>query len=448
MQSDSDHIISRREALLHNSADDCWIIIHNHVYDITAFLKEHPGGKDILLSRAGEDASSYFIGKHGRNKAVIRQLETMRIGTLPESEQIPEEAQDEPFFAELVRRCYAEQLYTVPASLQKKYFLIRALNVLAFLTLSIAALYAGLPWWIAVPMVMAQALIGTSSFGLIAHEATHRNYPENGLLKGLLSISWPVFWPFISQNALRYEHNSHHIKIGDPEYDYEVAAFTTFIRYSGNVRPSRMHAIQHKMAKYIYPFYANIITTIGGFKSGFWSKHNRHVMTEHTLSILVTLLYYIILPALLTGKNPLWFLLLYLVYQCTLYYGIYVGAAINHFVPQVISEIPEAHRNKFAYYVCHNTTNFCTGSKFWFWYTGGFNVQIEHHLIPFIPVENLPRMITIVKDLCAQYQYPYHNYEKVSELWNAHYDFLKMMSGENLAAALSEQKNKAMYQAR
>jgi fatty acid desaturase len=145
----------------------------------------------------------------------------------------------------------------------------------------------------------------------------------------------------------------------------------------------------------------------------------------------------------------LWFTLLYLIYQCVLFYGVYVGSAINHFVPQVITPIPENQKNRYAYYVCHNTTNFCTKSRFWNWFTGGFNVQIEHHLIPFIPVENLHRMIPIVKALCTKYNYPYHDYKSFGELWNAHYDFLAIMSkAEHETQAQTEKLNKQSYQAR
>jgi hypothetical protein len=56
------------------------------------------------------------------------------------------------------------------------------------------------------------------------------------------------------------------------------------------------------MAKYIYPFYANIITTIGGIQSTFWSRHNRKVALKHNLSLLITVLYFIVFPVLLTGK--------------------------------------------------------------------------------------------------------------------------------------------------
>ena len=52
---------TRTEVIQHNTKADCWIIVCNNVYDITAFVAKHPGGMDVLLSRAGEDATSYFI---------------------------------------------------------------------------------------------------------------------------------------------------------------------------------------------------------------------------------------------------------------------------------------------------------------------------------------------------------------------------------------------------
>jgi len=37
-----------------------WTVIHDKVYDITQFLDEHPGGEEILIEHAGQDASEDF----------------------------------------------------------------------------------------------------------------------------------------------------------------------------------------------------------------------------------------------------------------------------------------------------------------------------------------------------------------------------------------------------
>eukprot|EP01117_Protostelium_nocturnum_P006938 TRINITY_DN2486_c0_g1_i2.p1 TRINITY_DN2486_c0_g1~~TRINITY_DN2486_c0_g1_i2.p1 ORF type:complete len:251 (+),score=57.31 TRINITY_DN2486_c0_g1_i2:143-895(+) len=48
---------SVEEVALHNTEDDCWIIVNNCVYDITAYFSFHPGGKRALIKFAGRDAT-------------------------------------------------------------------------------------------------------------------------------------------------------------------------------------------------------------------------------------------------------------------------------------------------------------------------------------------------------------------------------------------------------
>lgn len=36
--------ISSSELQKHSTPDDCWIIVHSRIYDVSAFLDEHPGG--------------------------------------------------------------------------------------------------------------------------------------------------------------------------------------------------------------------------------------------------------------------------------------------------------------------------------------------------------------------------------------------------------------------
>ncbi|CEP60863.1 Irc21p LALA0_S02e01354g [Lachancea lanzarotensis] len=64
----------------HNTADDCWCVLGNKVYCITAYLDFHPGGSDILLkSAAGKDGTAAFERYH-RWVNYERFLETSYIG--------------------------------------------------------------------------------------------------------------------------------------------------------------------------------------------------------------------------------------------------------------------------------------------------------------------------------------------------------------------------------
>ena len=44
----------------HNTTDSCWCIANNNVYDVTAFLNKHPGGKFVLLSKAGTNVTTQY----------------------------------------------------------------------------------------------------------------------------------------------------------------------------------------------------------------------------------------------------------------------------------------------------------------------------------------------------------------------------------------------------
>lgn len=48
------------EVKLHNNIDDCWIVLNGDVYDITEFIKIHPGGAARLMEVAGKDATEKF----------------------------------------------------------------------------------------------------------------------------------------------------------------------------------------------------------------------------------------------------------------------------------------------------------------------------------------------------------------------------------------------------
>ncbi|VVU95041.1 Cytochrome b5-like Heme/Steroid binding domain [seawater metagenome] len=44
----------------HNTSDDCWIVAHNKVYDVTDFIKNHPAGIQSILNKAGTDCTLDF----------------------------------------------------------------------------------------------------------------------------------------------------------------------------------------------------------------------------------------------------------------------------------------------------------------------------------------------------------------------------------------------------
>lgn len=80
---------SRAEVAKHNSAEEPYMIIHNKVYNLKSLMGGHPGGDDILLSRAGTDATKDFEVFEHSEKARVQRDRDMLVGQL-----VPAEATD------------------------------------------------------------------------------------------------------------------------------------------------------------------------------------------------------------------------------------------------------------------------------------------------------------------------------------------------------------------
>ena len=66
--------------------------IHGKVYNVTKYLEDHPGGEEVLLDRAGKDATEDYEDVGHSNEA-RKALAPFEIGELPPSEkEIPEAA--------------------------------------------------------------------------------------------------------------------------------------------------------------------------------------------------------------------------------------------------------------------------------------------------------------------------------------------------------------------
>merc|ERR1719326_987801 len=63
--------VTEAELAKHNTDTDCWVIVGDDVYDVTNFLKDHPGGKKAIMLFAGKDATEEFDMLHDRK--VIRK---------------------------------------------------------------------------------------------------------------------------------------------------------------------------------------------------------------------------------------------------------------------------------------------------------------------------------------------------------------------------------------
>ncbi|OQR85259.1 cytochrome b5 [Achlya hypogyna] len=89
-------VFTQEEVAAHTTADDCWIIIseagQKKVYDVTKYLINHPGGPEIFLDLAGQDASEDYEDFNHSTEA-RKTLSKCLIGIIKEeSEEVPKAA--------------------------------------------------------------------------------------------------------------------------------------------------------------------------------------------------------------------------------------------------------------------------------------------------------------------------------------------------------------------
>lgn len=88
------------EVAKHNTETDCWVTVHDKVYDITSWMDRHPGGKEILRLAAGRNISEAFESYHPFTNKAHEVLAKYEIGAVS-SYEFPPYIRDQGFYKDL-----------------------------------------------------------------------------------------------------------------------------------------------------------------------------------------------------------------------------------------------------------------------------------------------------------------------------------------------------------
>ncbi|KAL8417950.1 hypothetical protein RB594_001533 [Gaeumannomyces avenae] len=72
----------------HNTKKDLFMVIHDKVYDATKFIDEHPGGEEVMLDVAGQDATEAFEDV-GHSDEARETLSSLLVGDLKRQVGLP-----------------------------------------------------------------------------------------------------------------------------------------------------------------------------------------------------------------------------------------------------------------------------------------------------------------------------------------------------------------------
>ncbi|KAI8376015.1 uncharacterized protein BYT42DRAFT_573106 [Radiomyces spectabilis] len=93
-------VITSQQVRKHASRSSCWVTLNDRVYDVTAFLADHPGGADLILDYAGKDVTAIMkdVQEHEHSESAYEILYDNCVGVLNDTTEITESMQDNRHF--------------------------------------------------------------------------------------------------------------------------------------------------------------------------------------------------------------------------------------------------------------------------------------------------------------------------------------------------------------
>jgi linoleoyl-CoA desaturase len=287
-------------------------------------------------------------------------------------------------------------------------------------------------------MVVLMAL-GLAGIGLaVMHDANHGAYTKSAWINNFIGYSLNL----VGANAFNWkvQHNVlHHSYTNVHEEDEDISPRGA-LRLTPHSDWKKIHKYQFIYAWFLY----GLMTIVWLFYKDFTRlyRYQRTGMVKAQKSngwkewfILVTSkLFYVgyvfVLPLILT--NLLWWQILIGLIAMHYIAGFILAIIFQpaHVIEGTEFPLPDENRtleNNWAVHQLMTTTNFGNKSKWFTWYVGGLNFQIEHHLFPNICHVHYHKIASIVKSTAHEFGLPYKSSRTFLTAIAAHARLLKQL---------------------
>lgn len=273
------------------------------------------------------------------------------------------------------------------------------------------------PWILALLWIMMG--LGMAGIGLsIMHDANHGSYSKNKKVNRVLAYTLNLVGGFTY--TWQYQHNTlHHSYTNIEGHDDDINP-GKFLRLSPGKPRYKLHKYQHIYGWLLYGLMTVTWTINKDFKQmnrfkkeGAKLSANKSfgkLMTELIATKVIYYLYVLVIPILVLPV-PWWTVLIFYLsmhFVCGVILGVIFQTA--HVMPS--SQFPEPEENgtmenNWAIHQLLTTTNYSPKSRFFSWFIGGLNYQVEHHLFPNICHVHYKKISTLVKNTAEKHNLPY-----------------------------------------
>ena len=332
-----------------------------------------------------------------------------------------------------VNQYFKENLRSKQANLDMK---IKTVFMLALYFIPLILMLSGIvnSLW---PVMLMWVLMGFGMAGLglsVMHDAIHGSYSTNPKVNKWLGFvihfigGYYMNWK-IQHNVIHHSFTNVH----DVDEDIDVG----IMRFSPNQERKSFFKFQAFYAPFLYSLLTLNWLVIKDFNQIF-NYHKRNLLEAQGMSLPKALSQVIF--------HKIWYAVLMIVLPIILidlpWWQTLIGFLIMHFICGMIlslifqpahvleeTEFFEADEdgsveNNWAIHQMKTTANFANGSRWFSWYVGGLNNQIEHHLFPNICHVHYRRIADIVKKTAAEYNLPYHEHKTFFAALRSHFTLL------------------------
>lgn len=302
------------------------------------------------------------------------------------------------------------------ASMIRKTVFMLSLYLLPYIIL-ISGLITG--YWLIFGLWLLMGF-GMAGIGLsIMHDANHSSYSKNENVNKILGALINI----IGGNSVNWkiQHNVLHHTYTNIEGLDEDISIGKFLRVSPHQKRQSIHRIQHYYAWFFYSLMTINWVVFKDFhqmfrysKMGLLKGQNKSFSSQLGEVILFKVLYisiFIVIPVIVSPV-PWWLTVLFFLcmhFIASLIVGVIFQCA--HVMPSSDYPLPDEEgkiKTNFTLHQILTTANFSPDSKFFSWFIGGLNYQIEHHLFPNICHIHYKNISEIVKKTTAEYGIPYN----------------------------------------
>jgi linoleoyl-CoA desaturase len=354
--------------------------IHDKFYDLTDFVKIHPGGTDMFNNlKPNTNITPMVYAYHKNPTAILTILPKYEIPLIEGTIIAYDTNYSYEKYCDLKKLVYAEiQEKKIPLYWSKSEIAYNASMLALYIGLWGYCFYnaAGLSFW----WMILLAIMNIGYVALVFHETSHYTGFKNQRINTI--FSYLILSPVINSEIWKYEHNYLHHCFTNTDYDADFEHHQFFLRHSD----THQHYLHHRF-QYIYAYFLFVLNGLGKGPLTFIEKKRWNIL------LFVYILY------------QFGFLNTFVLYG-TIGFLFSSIAQLSHIQHECI-QVNNENKNDFLYNQVTSSMNYKTENKLVRFICFGLDIQIEHHLFPNLPHSSLRQIQHIVRNYCDKNAIPY-----------------------------------------